>query len=45
MVEWLKEVWFWLTHDRCYGCRELVIPKFPRRPCIYCRDCMPEFWR
>jgi hypothetical protein len=43
-VTWLRKAWFWLTHARCYGCRELTIPSYPRRPCIYCRKCMPEFW-
>lgn len=44
-MRWLRQAWLWLTLERCEGCRERTIPSFPRRPCIYCRKCMPEFWQ
>lgn len=44
MIRLLRKAWFWLTHVECEGCRERAIPAYPRRPCIYCRKCMPEFW-
>lgn len=44
MIRLLRKAWFWLTHAECQGCRELTIPIYPRRPCIYCRKCMPELW-